>query len=285
MSRSPYGLYTSLTIAKQELNGGAIPMMPIPENVRHIINPDFVPGLGAFEEDPERGIRCPVCGVFKQMLKNHIHMVHADIGGLAVVCKALSVRADQPIITECTRQRLSIKRTEHMHRIRYTGPTRKRKRGKCRSGRKITMHHRNFTNSCEAQIGHRMWDLYHKLGRTPTQREAIALREASLVNACRTIYGSWNTALVTAGLTLRDVQRVRGSVSKEQVIAQLGEWFKAHGRLPTATEATHASRLPLIPHRDMVKMRMETKEWKVAMRRVARHLGVWDYRYRPEPAG
>ena len=56
-------LYTSLIRAKQELNDGVLPpMTPVPENVQHFIDPAFTPGLGALEEDPEKGLRCPVKG-------------------------------------------------------------------------------------------------------------------------------------------------------------------------------------------------------------------------------
>jgi hypothetical protein len=56
-------LYTSLTRLKMELNDGRMPpMTPVPENVRHFINPDFVLGLGALHEDDALGLRCPIRG-------------------------------------------------------------------------------------------------------------------------------------------------------------------------------------------------------------------------------
>ena len=90
--------------------------------------------------------------------------------------------------------------------------------------------------------------------------------------------------MVVAGLTLTTKQLHYGIKSKEAVIAQYGEWFKAHGYLPTMTQVRDPQRLPLISSCQTVFRYMKTREWPVAMNQVALRLGVYDYRYRPEPA-
>jgi len=58
-------LYTSLVMAKQALNGGHLPpMTPVPERLHHIINPEYVPGLGALRIATAwmRSLACAECG-------------------------------------------------------------------------------------------------------------------------------------------------------------------------------------------------------------------------------
>ena len=279
-------LYTSLVIAKRELNGGTIPMTPVPKHIQHIINPDFVPGLGAFEEDAVKGLRCPVCGRFMHTLKNHMNTAHADIGGATEICNALSVPLTNSLTSAVFHEKMSRAQDPYIERTRQRNFS--QRRGKATTGRRRrlnaqTVHHRNHRNSCEAQIQHRLWDLYHKIGRAPTMKEAVALGQDNLTKICVTLYGSWHAAIVTAGLTLTAKQLRYTTKSKEQVIAQYGEWFKVHGYLPTQTQVRNPQRLPLLSGRRTVCRVMKTKVWKEAMRRVALALGVWDYRYRPEP--
>ena len=282
-------LYTSLIRAKQELNDGVLPpTMPVPENVQHFIDPAFTPGLGALGEDEERGLQCPVrgCGKYHHRLRWHLNGSHRDIGGATRVLAALSI--PQGVGLDSTRFRagntargLRPGRRVNLVGLKHGDPSVTRRSVQSRKGNAKTINHRNMINTCEAQITHRLWDLYHKVGRSPSMTESRAINGHALDRACTRLYGSWNAAKLAAGMDT--VVNNGQTVGKERTVAALREWFNEHGRLPEERQAYRPNRTPLIPSVGAIKRVFDTTSWPRAMRRAAVNLGVYDSRYRPRP--
>ena len=281
-------LYTSLVRAKQELNGGSLPpMTPVPESVHWLIDPAFTPGFGALEEHPEKGLRCPVrgCGKYRHQLAKHVNAIHRNLGGAAAIKRALSIPSNAPLASRSLRQKYSA----NMKRLvsekglfggrpiaRYvTQDHRKRVRVLRATMRSVGV--RNFRLTCEAQIAHRLIDLEHRLGRSPTSHEAEVLGELNLVYACRRLYGSWNAAKAAAGLACYNAAggRVIGTAA---ILEQMAAWYAEHGTLPTSYEAKNTRRTPLIPgYTTIIKYFGPT--WGDSMRAIATRLRIRGGRY------
>ena len=271
-------LYTNLVMVKTALNDGHLPpMTPVPEKIQHIINPEFVPGLGALHED-ERGLQCPVCVVWMHKLGHHISRTHSDKGGLEGIKRMMGMP------TSVTLTSVSAKEAARTAALRVgigkwvKGRPIKKGRRKGRRKR-ASMSERNFRNTCHAQIGHRLWDLRNKLGRSPTITEANAL-DQGLGGACVMIYGTWNAGKAIHGLD--SVPRGRPASSREAVLASLSAWVKVHGRLPGSMEVSKKL-LPILPVYATILKHFKADSWKEAMRKAAISVGIHDRRYRPKP--
>ncbi len=276
-------LYTTLVMVKRSLNDGRLPpMTPIPEEIRHIINPENVPGLGALNEDDEKGVQCPVCGGWFHTLTLHLNRTHQDEGGAKGIKRALGLPPGVALISNDHRKK--------MRKVALASgcaanlrPTRKGRRTKRRpSGRgKLTTSERNFKNTCHAQIGHRLCDLHNRLGRSPSMSEAKAL-DPGLGPACIVIYGTWDAAKAMHGIgavTRRGQstpQHSRGSV-----MASISAWVEANGRLPGSGDVRLT--LPMLPEYATILKYLKADSWKGAMRKAAVSLGIYHYRYRPGP--
>ena len=276
-------LYTNLVQAKQTIDSGyEPPMTPIPEDVFHLIDSAFTIGLGAFYEDPEKGLRCPVrgCGVYRHMLRRHLNR-HAELGGANAVLDALSVPRRMALVSQKVKRGMS----ERLLQRWAAGmqPVSKGNRGNRSAANASlkrthsTVQLQNMRNSCEAQIVHRLWDLHNKIGRSPTKNEARISGEEPLILACIKLYGSWNAAKATVGME-KNSPRLRGKWSKENVLTVLRAWYDCHGRLPSSSENKG---LPLLPSKTVFLNKFNTDKWPVAMRRAAINLNIYDARYRP----
>ena len=109
-------LYTSLTNLKREMNGGRMPpMTPIPERALAVIDPALTPGLGALEEDPEKGLRCPVrgCGKWAHALSSHITSAHRNIGGVRGFKRMMSIPRTAALLSRREKARRSEDRPQH----------------------------------------------------------------------------------------------------------------------------------------------------------------------------
>jgi hypothetical protein len=103
-------LYTSLVRLKQAMNGGQLPpMMPVAQEALRFIDPSCTPGLGALEEDAEKGLLCPVrgCGRWFVHLTRHLNMTHSDIGGASGVRQLLSIPENAALYSTAERDRQS----------------------------------------------------------------------------------------------------------------------------------------------------------------------------------
>lgn len=67
-------LFTSQLLAKQLLGGDVPPMTPLTAMARLYVDPEFVPGMGALNDDVSLGLQCPLlgCGKFFKELGRHL---------------------------------------------------------------------------------------------------------------------------------------------------------------------------------------------------------------------
>ena len=306
-------LYTSLSRAKQILMAtrdwrgeGAPPppvaMTPVPEKVRHIINPEYTIGLGALrecgtiEEDgkkfpcpecrgetcEERGLQCPACGEWGHTLKKHIRAAHSDIGGVDAIKQALSIpygasltsRRTRAVFRQRAAERVAsgVTRGGDMELVRnatHRSVVRAR-----RSHSRASVGLKNLRNTCEKQVLQRIVAVESKIGRSPTYAEA-QLADPGLAQAAVTIFGTWNNAVAQAGLR---PTRIRGW-DKTMVLEALRTWYDAHARLPTVSDVERPSSTPLLPHRRTMMDALEVDSWPEAMRKAAAMLGIRGGRY------
>jgi len=273
--------YTTIVRAKQELNDGRLPpMLPIPAKARRIIDPAFTPGLGALEEDPEKGLRCPVrgCGVYRHRLVGHLESAHRAVGGARAVRVTLSIPDTAILVSRWARSRAS----ETAKKIGKHVPARETwrqgyrkggggKRGPIKAAR--TAGWKNMRNSCAAQVAHRIIDVRNQIGRTPTQREATLVDHGGshLVYAAKLLYGTWNAALATCGLRPR---MMRGW-ELGTVLDCLEAWRAAHrGRLPSKASCGMAS-IPMLPSWKVIRARLGGRNWRETMQIAATALGPY----------
>lgn len=284
-------LYTTLVRAKQELNGGVLPAMtPIPENAQNIIDPAFTPGLGALEEHPEKGLRCPVrgCGKWTHRLGDHLGKKHGDIGGARAVKYALSIPMGAPLASSRYRDGCR----SRTRRLIDTGVTRPPMRTPAwndpvaraanarRAGRNGTgtVGFRNLRNSCAAQLIQRLLAVRDRIGRTPSAREATQ-HDGTLVKLAQNLYGSWNGLVAAAGLVGRPTGNRDRAADRAHVLVMLREWCAVHGSLPTRRQVATPTSAPLLPSYKAVLRAFECESYPEAMRRAAALLNIYGGRY------
>lgn len=297
-------LYTSLTRLKQEMNGGTLPpMTPLPEKALALIDPAFTPGLGALEEHPEKGLRCPVreCGEYRHRLSLHLNRCHKSIGGEAGIKAALSIPRTAKLVSQSHSKKLAHKITPAVReKMREQGREAaasgrlqtaavRRDRGVASRRDKQTMNIRNLRDKCEAQLSHKLIDLEHSLGRSPSEREAASVYGDGFTLYLRRVYGSWNAALARFGLEARrnsprGLLRSGGrplapDVLRNAVLESLRAYYNAHGSLPTANTINNPARTPLTPAVATIQKAMGADTFPEAMRRAASLLNIRGGRY------
>lgn len=286
-------LYTSLVRLKQAMNGGALPpMTPVPESVHHLIDPAFVPGLGALAEDPEKGLRCPVrgCGEWLQSLGQHAAWKHKDIGGANGIRDALSIPRTAPLVSQTTRSRLVAanarqaaegKRRTLQGQPEHLRSSRSRaKRTAANRAAKNTVGFLNLLDSCEAQTANKLIDLQNSLGRSPSKKDAVTVLGPYLIHRIVRVFGSWNSAKAQLGLEV--MQRYR-RYTVDEVLAMLQAYYDVHGRLPSAHAVSRRRTDPVLPRRKPMMRALDEPTWYDCMRKAARMLGIRDGRYGLQP--
>lgn len=278
-------LYTTLTKAKQELRDGRpVPMTPIPEEIRGIIDPDFTPGLGAIHEDEGLGLRCPVrgCGEYHHNLGNHVSHKHREIGGATGLKALLSLAPKTPLssMTYTAERKATLGRAVARRDAAGRGklPPRGRKPGMSRADRaaKASVGYRNLRNVCPSQTKGRLWDLYVAVGRSPFAEDARE-RDPGLLAAAKYLYGTWDNAKLQAGLQPTAKGKIGIVYNKASVLSALGAYAEQHGDLPSSRDLTLA--IPLLPNAWTILRHLDSKTWLDAMRRAAIALGLRESRY------
>lgn len=275
-------LYTSLVRLKQAMNGGQLPpMTPVTGDALQIIDPAFTIGLGALEEDPVRGLRCPVrrCGRYFQNLSIHLGRHHKALGGGAAIKRALSIPKRTPLLTASSleKYRSNVGRLEGRRRASPEFIARSRSP---RNRERITAGERNYENQCRAQLSHKIIDLHHEIRRTPCLHEFRTVYGMEAGSAVITTFGTWNNALAQCGLDANKASpRTRTERNLEAVLTALSAWHGEHGHLPSANDTRYSRRTPLIPHLRLILDVMKTESWPEAMRRVASLLNIYGGRY------
>lgn len=299
-------LYTSLVRLKQEMNGGVLPAMtPVTGAALKLIDPEFTIGLGALREDPERGLQCPIrgCGVYRHALGVHVTRVHKTVG-VAGIRRALSIPSTAPLASMKMRERLSAnnfaqfggRESERFggkgrgsHREDWT-TERRRKESRTRSKAANTVGVRNLTNTCMAQLTHRILDLSNKLGRSPSFDEANQEFGRGIGARIIKTFGTWSSALAQCGLKTRGGASQKGKrtgprpelrwYTQEAILEALSAWYAVHGELPSGYQVQKGSKIPYLPHRKTILQHFPgAKNWYEAMERAATLLGIYGGSY------
>jgi hypothetical protein len=284
-------LYTSLTRLKMAMNGGALPpMTPPTQDALALFDPAFFPGMGALNEDAERGVQCPVrgCGRWFQNLGAHWARGHPSIGGVAVLRRVLSLPHRAPLASA----KFRLAHAEQMKaRIAagYVAPLcLKHERGQ--PGRRKTVSTysvgtRNLRDRCVAQLTHRIQDVAHTIGRSPSQDEfkiVVGTGAGGLVQEITRVFGSWNAAKAHCGLLVCSAGRTRDKAprTREYVLDVLASWHEQHGELPTTSQAYGAGGVaPVLPAYKTILRALHAPTWMDAMERAASLLNIYGGRY------
>lgn len=287
-------LYTSLLRLKMSMNGGELPpMTDIPLSAQEVIDPTFTIGLGAFSEDAEKGLRCPVrgCGVYRHTMSFHLTTKHADVGGAEGVARLLEIPRSVKLISskfratkvaEAARRMADGSLQRHLATIRGMQPDRMKDRTRANATLRTMFKGagvRNLQNRCEAQMRHALIDLQNTLGRSPCISEASKMIGEGFVGQVIQVYGSWNAAKAQFGLDQYKRGQSKKEVPREAVLEALLAYHNVHGTLPNVNQAQRPNRAPLIPSRPTILKAMGTSLWPEAMRRAASLLNIYGGRY------
>lgn len=284
-------LYTSLTRMKQAMNGGRVPpMTPVPESAHHLIDPAFTIGLGAFDEDEEKGIRCPVrgCGRYLHFARRHLNTVHRDVGGAAAVLRVLSIPQRTSLVSKRAHERLSVTMGAQLRALgrqnaaMACAAARRRASARPREPQeRDTVAQKNFRNRCVAQLSHRIIDLHHRIGRSPTEREFANTFGDAVTRAVRRTFGTWNNAKAHCGLAVYSRGRplTRRYAQRDNVLEGLAAWYDVHRALPSRMDAVNPRRAPFIHSAPTIKKALGTNSWPEAMRIAASLLDIHGGRY------
>lgn len=189
----------------------------------------FVPSgesvLGAVEYDLEtKRCKCHHCGEWFERLD--IHTSRAAEHPTAREYKYQhGLRASKPIGLKISRPNARL--TPGMRPGRVSPEVQRRAVDARLSRRYRSYEETNERGVCHAQVVTLLQGLSAELGRTPKEEEA----GGKILCACVRRYGSFNKALLAAGLEPNRVQR-----SKEMLIEILRDFYVLNGRLPWRTE-------------------------------------------------
>lgn len=280
-------LYTSLVRLKQSMNGGQLPpMTPVTGKALEVVSPEFTIGMGALREDPEKGLQCPVCGVFRRTLRRHLDSAHENLGGGDGVLRALSIPTTVGLACTAVSEKHSRSNIARREELANYGriaakrhlPGHKRKAARSISRNARTVGVRNLRNRCEAQIRHAFIDMEHALGRAPSHSEASKLKGAGFADYVTKVYGSWNAAKAAFGM---DQYRKRNAVmaSRDAAIQSIAAYYSAHGCLPSLRQADNPDRTPLLLGARGIMKAFNTESWITAMTTAANLLGIPSGRY------
>lgn len=265
-------LYTSQVHLKRVLAGQATAAFtPLPSEVAALIDPAFVPGMGALNEDAEGRLQCPMrgCGTFHSDLGAHVGASHREL-------KAQGIRRLLGIpqtVGLSTRRHPSKKgcSKSHMDRMRTlrTG-VRKQVSG-------LTAMSRNKADTCPAQLQAKLIALAEKLGHSPSMADFDAEYDGGS-KAAVSVFGTWQNAKNIAGLGA-SVGGPDPIVPQEQVVEALRAWHEVHGDLPTSTECKLREKAPILPTYPVILRSLSCLNWQSAMRAVLSILNVESERY------
>lgn len=281
-------LYTSLVRLKQEMNGGQIPpMTPVTGDALDAIDPSFTIGLGALEESTEKGLRCPVrgCGKYFHRLKKHFRVSHADIGGVEGILRRLSIPINVPLDSTIRRERIAKLAVDRnaasslaasSSRGGMRNPTTRSKAHRARSASFATVGYRNLLNNCKAQLGHKLLDAQNQIGRSPSVAEAEQLLGRGVVAQTVRVFGSWNAAKATLGMS---TSRFSKRFEKDHVIESLAAWHSEHGTLPSYRDTRKVNRTPVLPDSRTMIRALGASSHTHAMQIAASILNIYGGRY------
>lgn len=267
-------LYTSLTQLKMALNDGTMPpMTPLTDEAKKYIDPDLTIGMGALQEDPEKGLRCPVrgCGKYVHLLGAHLSSTHRAIGGASAVRNILSIQPTAGLISTAMRRKLAavLRKTREAGKIATPKalPTIEQRvvMEKRRKQSLSTIGSKNLRDTCDAQLPNRLRLHAARLGRTPRSKEV----EPQLRKAVEKVYGSWNNALAAADLAIN-----RRLWSHDDVISCFEQWVIRHGRMPTWDESKYPSVTPVLPTPETTARALGVSSWSVATSHIRWILGL-----------
>jgi len=266
------------------MNDGRLPpMTPVPEKATDVIDPAFTIGYGALMEDTELGLQCPVrgCGRWFHQLGLHVARSHQDIGGLGVVRDKLSIPQSARLISQKMHDRLSSQAKAtlvvgNLGAVRAANARSHRKSTQSRRAATLTIGMKNLRDSCPTQLAHKIIDLHHKLGRTPSGREANAILGQHFTSAVIAVYGTWNNCIAQCGLETR---RKASRYTVENVLPGLSAYYEMHGTLPYCSTVKYGQLAPLLPCATSILRAFDTDSWPEAMRRAASWLNIYGGKY------
>ena len=279
-------LYTSLTRLKMAMNDGSLPpMTPLTQKALAVLDPASTPGMGALTEDADRGLKCPVigCDAWRHGLTAHIDSAHPDVGS-AGVKRLLEIPPTARLVSlSLSAQRSSSAPRSNVGAIRLRGAGLRQRVAKTARTRKSNaqlMGTRNLRDTCEAQLRHKLIDLQHKIGRSPSENDARAELGEGFVGKVARVYGSWNATKAHFGLQQYSKRTGKsGEYSRQSVLEGLSAYHEAHGTLPRYEHARNPARAPIIPAIPTILKALGTTSWPEAMRRAASLLNIYGGRY------
>jgi len=132
------------------------------------------------------------------------------------------------------------------------------------SNTKRSVQKRNKTNTCEAQIYHRLSLVASLVGHSPSIPET-AKYDAALIALCKAQYGSWLKAKEKLGFEKTDLSLCHQGIRKQdaELIYDIREYVRKHNKLPFNSK--NSSRLDNFPHSDGVYLQRwgsKSKAWK-----------------------
>jgi hypothetical protein len=292
-------LYTTLLALKANLgNGHPIHYEPLTAAARSVIDPALCPGMGALNEDAERGLQCPFagCGHWYHQLGGHIRSAHRmpprhfrrllgfqeSIGLISHALKTKMMATYARVHgdgREFRRQAQRAAQRSPRYVLRPSSP-----------GRWRTVAYANLRDSCRAQLAHRLLDLATTIGRSPSVEDAAAVLGHSYVGRIVTAFGSWNAAKGFTGLDQLRQGRARTGARNwpwPDLLACLQAYHAATGTLPSVRTANSGRGPVVLPSGATILRAFQTKSWAEAMRQAAALLNITGGRYglpMPQPA-
>lgn len=295
-------LYTSLTRLKMAMNNGALPPMTrLTPAATAVVDEALCPGMGALDEDAEKGLRCPVrgCGVYRHRLGMHMDSAHVDIGGSRELRRLLSIPQTASLVSHALRDKLRVVSQKGLAVIEEKrargeiGPypfllmsreevlRRQARSHKSSASTRNTVGAKNLRDSCVAQLSNKLLDLAHEVGRSPVVLDADRILGHATRRAIESAFGSWNAAKAYVGLSIQPRGRRKGDNYKYKTQMDVAECFRAyyakHGTLPSAGRMRYV--WPLLPSDKTVLRHFGTDSWAEAMRQIAALLGIEGGRY------
>lgn len=104
---------------------------------------------------------------------------------------------------------------------------------------------RNERGVCEEQLKVRIKQLAEKYGRPPLYSEFIEEFGSGAMFSVRTIFGTWNNALLRTGLpTYRQRVKTKTKNSAQAILNMMSDWYDEHNRTPQYSDFVNDDNLP-----------------------------------------
>lgn len=196
-------LYTSLTRLKMAMNDGELPpMTELTARAKGFLDPRYTPGMGALEEHPSNGLRCPVrgCGKHFHELSRHLSAAHANIGGAPVIRELLDIPRSVSMTTKRAQERRRAACYTSNIALQSAALQRPSGSNRTRAAREAVLtkpdaRHslaaRNMHERCDRQLGKKLKALERKLGRVPNRSEFTREYGYALWAHIYGVYGPW----------------------------------------------------------------------------------------------